>query len=84
MTRKHFEMVAKVLHNRARAIINSDANNQEKNYALFELRNTMYNFNDIYKAENSRFDEIKFQEACNVEKYFRIIRENIYQESFNK
>tara|TARA_R100001163_G_C4991534_1_gene143933 strand:- start:487 stop:741 length:255 start_codon:yes stop_codon:yes gene_type:complete len=84
MTKKHFEMTADALRNRAKAVTLSDASNEEKNYALFELRNLMYHFNDIYRAENSRFDEIKFLEACKVEKYFRIIRENIYQESFNK
>lgn len=69
MTKKHFEMVAKVLNNRAIAITNSGANNQEKHYALFELRNTMYNFSDEFEAENPRFDRQKFVEACNVERH---------------
>ena len=67
MTRKHFEMVAKVLNNRAKAITNSGANNQEKHYALFELRNTMYNFSDEFEAENPRFDRGKFYQACEIQ-----------------
>tara|TARA_X000001382_G_C3110589_1_gene159748 strand:+ start:79 stop:327 length:249 start_codon:yes stop_codon:yes gene_type:complete len=81
MTKKHFEMIAKVLRNRADAINNSSASNEEKHYALFELRNTMYNFCDEFKAANPRFDVLKFKYACKVEKYFQIIREDIYQES---
>ena len=69
MTKKHFEMIAKVLNNRARAITNSGASNQEKHYALFELRNSMYHFCDEFEAENPRFDRGKFVEACNVERY---------------
>jgi len=72
MTKKHFEMVARILKHRARAIINSSANNEEKNYALFELRNTMYNFSDEFEAANPKFDSLKFAEACKVEKYFQI------------
>lgn len=78
MTKKHFEMTANALRNRAKAITLSSASNEEKNYALFELKNLMYQFNDMYKAENSRFNEMKFLEACKVEKYFQIIREDIY------
>tara|TARA_X000001382_G_scaffold104891_2_gene80020 strand:- start:355 stop:609 length:255 start_codon:yes stop_codon:yes gene_type:complete len=81
MTRKHYEMTANTLRNRAKAITLSSASNEEKNYALFELRNLMYQFNDIYRSENSRFDEIKFLEACKVEKYFQMIREDIYQDT---
>jgi hypothetical protein len=67
MTRKHFEMVAKVLNNRAKAITNSGANNEEKHYALFELRNTMYHFCDEFEAENPRFDRGKFYQACEIQ-----------------
>tara|TARA_R100001480_G_scaffold9148_3_gene17553 strand:- start:1345 stop:1584 length:240 start_codon:yes stop_codon:yes gene_type:complete len=67
MTRKHFEMVAKVLNNRAKAITNSGANSEEKHYALFELRNTMYHFCDEFEAENPRFDRGKFYQACEIQ-----------------
>tara|TARA_R110002012_G_scaffold128565_1_gene280934 strand:- start:154 stop:405 length:252 start_codon:yes stop_codon:yes gene_type:complete len=74
MTKKHFEMVAKVLSDRARAISNSSATNKEKAYALFELRNTMFQFNDEFQEINKNFDEVKFREACKVEGYL-----NAYQ-----
>tara|TARA_Y100001937_G_C7013308_1_gene281975 strand:+ start:360 stop:599 length:240 start_codon:yes stop_codon:yes gene_type:complete len=67
MTRKHYEMIAEVLRNRADAINNSSANNEEKHYALFELRNTMYNFGDEFEAENPRFDRGKFYQACEIQ-----------------
>tara|TARA_R100000808_G_C2085123_1_gene107582 strand:+ start:75 stop:341 length:267 start_codon:yes stop_codon:yes gene_type:complete len=82
MTKKHFELTANALRNRAKAITLSSASNEEKNYALFELRNLMYYFNDFYRAENSRFDEIKFLETCKLEKYFQIIRKDIYLEKY--
>ena len=74
MTKKHFEMVAKVISNRARAISNSSATNEKKEYALFELRNTMFQFNDEFQETNANFDEVKFREACKVEGYL-----NAYQ-----
>ena len=66
----YYEMTADALKNRAKEITLSTASYQEKWYALFELKELMYDFADIYKAENSRFDEIKFVEACNLEKYY--------------
>jgi hypothetical protein len=69
MTKKHFEMVAKVISNRARAISNSSATNEKKEYALFELRNTMFQFNDEFKQTNANFNEVKFRGACRVEGY---------------
>lgn len=77
MTKKHFEMVARILKHRARAIINSSANNEEKNYALFELRNTMYNFSDEFEAANPKFDSLKFAEACKVERHLNNIKVEI-------
>jgi len=67
MTKKHFEMIARVLNNRARAIKNSSASNEEKHYALFELRNTMYHLCDEFEAENPRFDTDRFYKACEVQ-----------------
>jgi len=69
MTKKHFELVAKVLNNRAKAITNSSATNEEKHYALFELKNTMYHFCDEFEEANSKFDGMKFLEACNIERH---------------
>ena len=69
MTRKHFEMVAKVLNSRARAITNSSASNGAKHYALYELQSTMYHLCDEFEIINSRFDRKKFVEACNVERH---------------
>ena len=77
MTKKHYEITANTLRNRAKAITLSSASNEEKNYALFELRNLMYHFNDIYRAENSRFNEIKFLEACKVENYLNFIQKEL-------
>ena len=77
MTKKHFEMVARILNNRARAITNSGANNQEKHYALFELRNTMYNFIDEFEQANPKFDSLKFAEACKVERHLNNIKVEI-------
>ena len=77
MTKNHFEMIARVLNNRARAINNSSASNEEKHYALFELRNTMYNFNDEFEAANPRYDSLKFFEACKVERYLNNIKVEI-------
>ena len=71
MTKKHFEMVSKVLNSRARAISNSSATNEKKEYALFELRNIMYQFNDEFQAININFDSIKFIEASKVEEYLK-------------
>ena len=70
MTRKHYEMIARVLNNRAKAIINSSASNEEKHYALFELRTTMYNFCDELEKENPKFDKIRFINKCNINRPF--------------
>ena len=72
MTRKHYEMIARVLNNRARAIINSSygTTNEEKHYALFELRTTMYNFCDELEKENPKFDKIRFINKCNINRPF--------------
>lgn len=67
MTKKHFEMIAEVLRNRADAINNSGATNEEKHYALFELRNTMYHLCDEFEAENPRFDRGRFYQACEIQ-----------------
>tara|TARA_B100001559_G_scaffold318149_1_gene324753 strand:+ start:914 stop:1156 length:243 start_codon:yes stop_codon:yes gene_type:complete len=77
MTRKHYEMIASVLYHRARAIVNSSANNQEKHYALFELRNTMYNFIDEFEQANPRFDSLRFAETCKVERHLNNIKVEI-------
>ncbi len=67
MTKKHFELIAEVLRNRADAINNSSATNEEKHYALFELRNTMYHLCDEFVAENPRFDRSRFYQACEIQ-----------------
>ncbi len=67
MTKKHFELIAEVLRNRADAINNSSATNEEKHYALFELRNTMYHLCDEFEAENPRFDRSRFYQACEIQ-----------------
>ena len=69
MTRKHFEMIAKVLSDRARAISNSTATNEKKAYALNELRDIMHDFSVVFHRLNSNFNEVKFFEACKVDSY---------------
>ncbi len=72
MTRKHFEMIAEVLKTRAEAINNSSASNEEKHYALFELRNSMYHFGDIFEEVNPRFDKGRFFKACRIQETLEI------------
>tara|TARA_B100000902_G_scaffold396884_1_gene459064 strand:- start:19 stop:270 length:252 start_codon:yes stop_codon:yes gene_type:complete len=69
MTKKHFEMVAKVLSNRARAISNCTATNEKKAYALNELRDTMHDFSVEFHRINANFNEVRFFEACKVDGY---------------
>jgi len=64
MTKKHFELVAKTISNRANAIENSSADNSQKAYALFELRNLMFNFADEFELVNKNFNKSIFFNAC--------------------
>lgn len=69
MTKKHFELIAGVFKNRAIAIDNSIANNESKHYALFEIRNTIYNLADEFELLNVNFDREKFIKFTEIEKY---------------
>ena len=77
MTKKHFVLIAGVLKHSANAINNSSASDTEKHYALFELRNNMYDLGDTFKVENPRFDKGTFYKACEIqpmlEKYIRVL-----------
>jgi hypothetical protein len=77
MTKKHFILIAGVLKHRANGIDNSNASDEQKHYALFELRNTMYDLGDTFKVENPRFDKGTFYKACEIqemlEKYIRVL-----------
>lgn len=67
MTKKHFEMIARVLHGRANAISFSSASVESKHYAMLELRDLMYNLGDEFLQENPRFDKGKFYKACDIQ-----------------
>lgn len=80
MTRKHFEMIADILKMRATVIdLRGEVTDQEKHYALYELRSTMYAFGDSFELENTRFDKERFFKACAVQemltKYINKIQE---------
>ena len=64
MTKKHFELVAKIISNRANAIENSSADNNQKAYTLFELINLMFNFADEFELVNKNFNKSIFFNAC--------------------
>ena len=78
MTRKHFEKIAGVLKYRAKAIDNSsEATDEQKQYALYHLRYTMYHLADEFEDINPSFDRSRFFKASLVppilEKYLRIL-----------
>ena len=64
MTKKHFELVAKTISNRANAIEYSSADDNQKSYALFELLNLMLNFADEFELVNENFNRSTFFNAC--------------------
>ena len=79
MTKKHFEMIAKVLNRRAKAIEFANAKDREKLFAVLELRKTMYNFADEFELVNSNFNRDTFFKACDIQPLLESLTEYIHE-----